>query len=319
MLPVPTALRAVALFIPTCLAACVDSDAGGAGGQCRVSQVADFPLRVEGNAIFAPIRINDATELGQLDTGGEVSVITAAATARLGLPGDMRHGTQMIGVGGLGLPRNDAILDHFELAGFDPGKSHYPVIDSHYAPAMDKLVGAIVGADLLSHFDLDLDVAHKRLKLFRVSHCSGNFLPWNRSYTAVPLAVNWGGDLVTTVKIDGVALEAILDTGASSSVIDLPGVGKLGVTAEKLAKAQHGMGSGTAGVDFRLAAMTFGDMQVGTDHVAKPEVVVLDRSLHTGDMLLGIDYLRTRHVWISYHTEQLFIETPETKSFATTQ
>ena len=46
---------------------------------------------------------------------------------------------------------------------------------------------------------------------------------------------------------------------------------------------------------------------VGSEVLRDQEIEVAPLALPGADMLLGADYLRTRHVWLSYSTQRLFL------------
>jgi clan AA aspartic protease (TIGR02281 family) len=305
----PIATRLALLLLVAGLGGCGDRDDAGSAGQCRVTPVQTIAVDPRQSFIMAKVRVNDAEVLGIADTGAEKSAVTGALVTRLGLLGDPLHGTLLSGVGGEGRPQNDALIEHFSLGGYDPGDGHYAVLSLPFGDDAATAPGALIGADVLSHFDLDIDIPHGRVVLYDVHHCAGNFLPWHEAYGSVPLEETWGGRLLTTVQVDGHDMHAMIDTGASNTALDSDAAERIGVTRQILAKDVGGEGFGAAGVNFRRAEHRFHELRVGTDRTADPELVVLDRSLREADMLLGFDFLRPRHVWISYRTHRLFIAT----------
>lgn len=290
-------------LLPLALAACAD-----APGPCAVTEVASYRPLVHHNLLYVPAMLEGHAIRALLDTGAQRSVVTAAAVAQFRLLSDPRNGTLMSGVGGQGLPQNDALAEHYSFAGFDPGGGHYPVVDLPITLPPGPLFGGIIGSDMLGAFDLDLDRANERLTVYRVGNCHGDFVPWTAPHAAMPLRLAWEtGRPLLPVEIDGVKLTAMLDTGASSSVLDSAAAQKLGLTAAQLAKEPSGRGFGAAGVDFTRTQHRFREMVVGSERFADIELTVLDRTLPEADMLLGEDYLARRRVWISYRTRQMFV------------
>ena len=299
------ALLALAMAIP---AACADGDAGGTPGQCKLTQVASYTLHKQQSLVFVPVSIQGTTVLALLDTGAERSVVSAGIVTKLGLLSDPRHGSLVSGVGGEGIGQNDALVSHFEFAGHDPEIGHYAVVSIPIDTGPELSFGGILGGDILSDFDLDLDVAHGRLTVYEVHKCGGQFLPWTDPYSAIPMHLSWNsGRPIVPVIVDGVRIDAILDTGAASSVIDSDAAERLGVTTAVLAREPSARGFGAAGVDFKRTLHRFNMLQVADEQFPSPYLAVLDRSLREADMLLGQDFLRSRRVWISYRTRQLFV------------
>ncbi len=291
------------LLAPLALAACAGSDKT----VCRT----DIALQDRQHLLLGPVSVNGTKVLGIYDTGAQTSAVTERLVTRLGLLGDDRNSSLMTGVGGEGTPQNDALVDRFELAGFDPGYNHYAVVALPIDSAGDEPTGALVGADLLGHFDIDLDVANGKAVLYDPDRCTDAPPAWQASAIKVPLDMIWGsGRLVLTVKVDGQDVRALLDTGASASVIDLQAALRLGVPAATLDHEMNGEGFGAAGVNFHRAVHMFRTLEIAGERYDAPKLSVLDRNLHEADMLLGLDWLRQHHVLISFRRRLLLIERP---------
>src|SRR5262249_33235039 len=88
-------------------------------------------------------------------------------------------------------------------------------------------VAGMLGRDFLALFDLDLDLPGGKLALYDVEGCEGRFLPWTMPYNAIPAASPTANALVLQVTVDRHALRALLDSGASASLIAAPGMYRL--------------------------------------------------------------------------------------------
>ncbi len=309
-------IRTAALLLPLALlAACADMDDAGTG-PCQATAVQTIPLRRGSNFLVVDVRVNDTDVPMVLDTGAEKTVVTGATVSRLGLLGDPRHGTLMSGVGGEGRAESDALVSHLSLAGYDPGTGHYAVMNFS-AIAGQLPIGGIVGDDVLGHFDLDLDVRKKSLVLYSVHHCSGNFLPWSVPYASIPMDETSGGRPLLPVLLNGRQFTAFLDTGSTTSTINSSAAAALGATPEVLAKDRTLSGYGGAGVDYKVMRHVFNNLTIGPVVYPAPRLSVLDRPLREADMMLGLDFWSDYHVWISFRTKRLYIDTsrlPDTRS-----
>jgi len=292
-------LRLAALAPLLLVVAC----AGRSNTVCR----ADIPLEDRQGLMLAPVAVDGVTVPGIFDTGAQTSAVTEALVNRLGLLGDDRHSSLMSGIGGEGTPQNDALVERLELAGYDPASGHYPVFAVPVDAGHGQPLGALIGADLISHFDIDLDVTGRQASLYDLDRCPDPPPDWLATADQVPLDISWTGRLKLTVQIDGHDVSAILDSGATATVVDLPAAERLGVTEAQLAHEHGGAGFGAAGVAFNSVVHTFRSLQIGREHFAAPHLSVLDRPLQEADMLLGLDWLRIHHVWISYRRHRLFI------------
>jgi hypothetical protein len=114
------------------------------------------------------------------------------------------------------------------------------------------------------------------------------------------------------VSIDGSALHALIDTGASSSLITAPGMARLGLTPELLAHDPSGNGSGIGPAPVFMRRHHFETLSVGPVTTMKPTLWVSPvRVVPIVDMLLGADWLSTRRLWLSFATKQVFIAMPQ--------
>ncbi len=284
-------------------AACTNS----ANTVCR----ADIPIESGQRLLIASLTVDGKPARGILDTGAQGSAVTDALVTRLGLLSDPRNGSLVSGVGGEGMPQDDALVRQFELAGFDPSNGHYPVIGlpAGAAPGSEPL-GALVGADVLSHFDIEIDLPHDKLVLYDRDRCTAPLPDWPGPVTEVPLSITWTGRPKLTVKLDGHDIDALLDSGATQTVVDLPAAEKLGLSWDVLKKEPGSEGFGAAGVNFQRVPHTFQMLDIGGEAIPVPRLEVLDRSLREADMLLGLDWMRTHRVFISYRHHRLFIARP---------
>ena len=143
-----------------------------------------------------------------IDSGAQRSVVDEALSARLGL--EDRLGVPMIAVGisgGVRIGRTvriDAtvgglIIRHLTAA----------VIDlSPLSLAGAGAVGVVLGQDILRQVRLDLDLSRRRLALRR----RGQAVTGTRNLAARAK----GGALYAPVTVEGAAVEALVDTGASA-------------------------------------------------------------------------------------------------------
>jgi hypothetical protein len=297
------------LFATLLLVLCIQS----AAAACRVQILARVPVVVAGRSPLVTVEVDGQPARFVLDTGAERSVVSEAAVQRLGLARDQWVGTTMGGIGGVDR-RPNALPRSLSLGGVplvrntlnhDTSLVVTPTLRGVSSNAADGLLGR----DFLSVFDLDVDMPDKVVGLEAVHDCSGRFLPWTAPYTAVPVTEVLGGAVVMPVSLDGRPLRALLDSGASSSLLAAPGMFKLGLN---VAQVSGDPGDTVNGIGPRSVVMRrhrFATMTVAGQVDDKPEVWVAPVHLSPiVDMLLGMDWLIDRRVWISNATRQVFVE-----------
>ncbi|HET7884207.1 MAG TPA: retropepsin-like aspartic protease, partial [Acetobacteraceae bacterium] len=171
-------------------------------------------------------------------------------------------------------------------------------------------LAGLLGRDFLSPFDLDIDLPAHRLTLFDVRGCDPLLLPWSTPYAAIPATTPMSAALVVQVQLDGRPLRALIDTGASSSLLTSSGMFRMGLTREMLARDPGGNGTGIGAAPVPMRLHRFSEMRIGPDVSRDPSLWIA--SVHVVpivDMLLGADWLRSRHVWLSFATRQMFVAT----------
>jgi len=287
--------------------------AGSAQAACSVQKRAEVTLDEAGGVPLVPLTVDGHPASFILDTGAQRSLVTSDAAGRLGLARDEWVATTMRGVGGVERNRN-ADPRSLELGGAALRRrtmAHDNTLAVGTIPR-DMIAGrridGLLGRDLLSVFDLDLDVPGRHLTLYSVAGCAGRFLPWAGDYTAVPVRNPAESALVVPVELDGHTLRALLDTGAGSTLVAAPGIAKLGLVppdfTNDAALGLSGLGSRTT----TAHRHRFASLRVGSEVARQPWLWVSPVRLYpVADMLLGADWLAARRVWISYATQQLFI------------
>jgi hypothetical protein len=277
---------------------------------CHVEQRAAVPVQRVGGAILAPVAINGVTLDFVLDTGAERSVVGLQAAARLALARDEWVSTDMQGTGGfdrrrLGRPRSLA-LGGIALRRHTVAADRSLVIGPIQEMIAGHPVAGLLGQDFLSPFDLDLDVAAGTLKLFDVAGCSGAFVPWQGRVVAIAATRPVRNILILPVTVAGRSLAAELDTGASESIILAPGMVKLGLQPGG-GNQIRGFGNGVQQAHPQSFSVRVGNMPAASATL----LVAPIHSLPSIDMLLGADWVGSRRIWISWATDQVFIQAAE--------
>lgn len=278
--------------------------------------MAAVALNVTGGTIVVPVEVNGVTASFILDTGAQRSVVTEAAVERLGLARDQWVGTTMRGVGGINA-RANADPRSLSLGGVPLVRhtlNHNTSLTVGILPRSSTespVVDGVLGRDYLSAFDLDLDMAESRLALYQISGCAGRFLPWKGNYAALAVSNPTENALVVPVVLDGRPLRALLDSGASSSLLGAPGVSRLGLDLAELQADPADQVSGLGARTVTMRRHRFRSLRVGSETFDAPVLWVASITLNPiVDMLLGADWLAERRIWISYATRQVFVATP---------
>lgn len=279
---------------------------------CSIQERATVPFTLEHGTLTVPLDVNGVRATFVLDTGAERTLVTPEAVRRLDLRLDQWVATTMRGVGGV-VEHPNADPRSITLGGV-PLQRHTVAHDTSLTvgdlPSMatDTPVDGLLGQDFLSVFDLLLDMPGRQLVLYDVQGCGGRFLPWSFPYQAVSAQRPMAHALVLPFILDGHRLTGLLDTGASTSLITLPGMIKLGLAPTELA---HDPAAAVRGIGRQAPQMYrhhFGSLQISDQTVHQPFLWVAPvRIVPFVDALVGADWLDAqRLVWISYATSQVF-------------
>lgn len=245
-------------------------------------------------------KINGKTVRMLLDTGASRTNIMRAEADRQNLnPERMREQTQ--GVGGPSSVFLVKVKD-FAIGDAHAANLRFPVVEvmGH------QNIGALIGADFLFQYDVELNLAENRVKLFRADHCQEKGLAyWDPHAMTVPMELVDGAHLARVqVKINGVPVSAIIDSGASLTVIDLSAARKLGFSTDApgVTNGVHVVGIGAEKRE--TWNMTFDSFAIGDEVIEHPRMAVIaDGDAFRGrkpfQMILGRDFLRTHRVMLA--------------------
>ena len=283
-----------------------------ASAACVVQQRANVKLQIVGSVVLAPVVVNGIAGSFILDTGAAQTVVTPDAVRHFGLALDEWTATTMLGVGGVERRRN-ADPRSVELGGVALHRRSLAqdatlrVATLPRSMIGERQIDGLLGRDFLSLFDLDLNFARQTLTLYEVHGCDGRFLPWTEPYLSVTVKNPMESALVVPLVIDGVPLQALLDSGAGRSLVAARGMARLGLGIEQLQSDPSQVVSGVGPHTVTMWQHKFHELRIGSEIVANPVFLVAPIQLQPiSDMLLGADWLLGRRVWISYATDQLF-------------
>ena len=280
---------------------------------CQVEQRSSVPAEALNGNILVTVDVNDEPLTFILDTGAERTLMAEDVVRRLGLERDGWVASAVRGIAGIeerpnALPRSlrlgRAVLRRRTLTE-DTSVTVGPLPVGEIS---GRAVAGLLGRDFLSPFALDLDLPHRRLTLYDVHGCDADFLPWVEPYASIRASTSVGAALVVRVMVDGRPLRALVDSGASASLVTAPGMFRLGLTPGLLAHDPGGYGRGIGPKPVPMFRHRFSELRVGSEVTHDPVLWVASvRVVPIVDLLLGADWLEPRRVWLSFATKQIFV------------
>jgi predicted aspartyl protease len=283
--------------------------AATAAGACRYIEQASLELSHSDQSQTPTVagQINREPVRMLLDTGAGWTYIMRAEADRQNLhPERIRQQTQ--GIGGL----TSVFLVKVKAFGIGDARAvnlRFPVLE-----AMDKSgIAALVGADFLMQYDVEMDLAQNRVKLFRADYCGDRALAyWDQHAMSVPMTfTERGSSPLVQVKINGVTLSALIDSGASRTLVNLSTARKLGFALDAPGVTPSGKAQGIGSAIKDVWNMTFDSFAIGDEVIRQPRIGVFDdtdllRGRTPFQMILGRDFLRAHHVLLAQSQMQLY-------------
>jgi clan AA aspartic protease (TIGR02281 family) len=280
-----------------------------APSKCNYAEIAQLPLRYAGTALQPAVAgvIDGVPAVMLVDTGSPGNYLTMTATLKRELPLRVTM-KQIQGVSGKSRLYTARLKDFSVGTISSPGRKELPVIKSMAStPGFD----AIIGAPFLLQADLEVDLRAKQIKFFRGQDCDHTPLNyWEESATELPFARARGQSPNPHFKvlINGKEVDAIIDTGASGTVMTLEAATRIGIDVKAPGTRPLGTDSGigtrrVARWNVPVKSVQIGDETIGNVHLG----VIDSQSEYTPDLLLGQDFLRAHHVLFAMSQQKLYI------------
>ncbi|HVC57788.1 MAG TPA: retroviral-like aspartic protease family protein [Stellaceae bacterium] len=301
------AAAALAAALAALMTPAIATDAGPA--PCRIERQAQLQLIGDPSQMVVAAAIDGSPVAMIVDTGAQWTAVTPQTVKRLHMPPDSWNGGLHRGVGSFSNSIN-AVARSVEIGGIRLEGRSLSVIPLAFGVDVGLPFAGLLGADFLYRFDLDIDLPHRTLTLYRNGGCRTGAPPWDVAAVAIPLVRSAPNRLTLPVSVDGHPFHAILDTGAGGSLITRPNALRAGVSAETLEHDPVILGRGAGPQEFAARTHIFAEIRIGPERLRNFAMTVGGTTLGGGDMLLGLDYLRSRRVWLSYATRQMFVAAP---------
>lgn len=325
-------LNRLALRLASAAIAIAPASAAIAAGPtaCKLVRIAEWPVRLERNQPIVDGSINGQKIGVLLATGTSSSLILRSAATRLGLTLNEVRG---LWVGGGGETHVEmAYVDDLAIGGATRKNWQALVAGER---DMERNVALILGNDFFENVDLEFDLPHKTVRLFQAKDCNGAMLAYWSKGNAGEATMEAGPKTVIKVQLNGRPLDALLDSGATGSVLALPYARDLGLAPGSPGMIDGGCLSGiVSGRSVESWIASFATFAMGNEVVHNPKIVVADlfsryTYAETGSrlpqslenlpgMLLGIDFLRAHRLLIAASQRKVFFTYEGGPAFAAT-
>ena len=315
---------AMRTLLAICLAAGLLATGGAAaqGGKCKFVRIVDWAVRAGQAQIVVDGAINGNKVGIALDTGATKSLILRSTALRLDLPRQEARGYRMFGIGGE-TKVEIASVDDFKLGEVSTkGMQLLVAGEGQVGGGIDVLLGE----DFLQRFDVEFDLANRAVRLYQPKDCDGVSLAYWTKETVAEVDIERIDDarprVSLTVRINGKAIDAILDSGAYSSVLTKEDAAAVGVTPDTpgVVAGPSSGGLGAKSVDAWIGS--FQSFAIGNESIPDIKVRFADlykestytetgsrvakKASRTQPMLLGADFLRSHRTLVSHSQHKLY-------------
>ena len=275
-----------------------------APGSCRIETAVDMPLLDHTSLPTVIGRLRGQPVALMLDTGAHDTVATSSAVDRFGLSVDPNNVITMSGIGGTVQTKSASIH------GLQLGQGHAHDFDLPIATDLPEQIQnlpvlGLFGADFMSNYDVDFDLPRHHFGMYDLSGCGDAIQPVPTPYYEVPFRLE-DTKIAIEIQLDGVPVEAVLDSGAGSTYITEADARRAGVTQDMLAADRVEHARGVDGFPVQGHLHRFASLELGAERLKNFPLLVASSAV--GDTLLGDDFFRLNRIWISYSRRMLFIQ-----------
>lgn len=280
--------------------------AASAQAKCQVEYL-QLPVRMEGSRAIATLGINGTQIPMVVDTGFFYSVLTRATTEQLGLRLEpLPFGFRVEGLAGYMEDPRKTTVSRVQFLGGELRNIQFLVGGN------DSGLGGmgLLGRNILSVFDTEYDLAHGVIRfVFPNADCGdANMAYWAGDTPVSEIELMRDRSEQTPairalVMVNGHETAAMFDTGAST-MVSLHAAKRAGIeeTALKPLGDLYGVGKG------RVKGWTaaFDSIALGGETVLHNRLEVSNFNASDFDMLVGIDFFLSHHIYVSRKRARMF-------------
>jgi clan AA aspartic protease (TIGR02281 family) len=266
---------------------------------CHLKDYGTLPVEMIGSRATTMVKINGSDTRFILDTGAFFNIMSSANAASLGLKLESApFGFRVNGIGGSASVQQTHVKE-FGILGAT-------------LKNVDFIVGGtdagsgLLGANLLDVADLEIDLAHGKLTLFKAEHCDKAALAYwvkDGNYNVAdiePAEESFDRRTFIDVTINGRKVHALLDSGASATVLMRDTAERVGINmhAPDVKAGSSSIGFGSRPV--QTWTVHVDSFSVGTETIQHSQMQVLDGRIgDKTEMLLGVDFILAHHMFIA--------------------
>ena len=268
-------------------------------------------IRGGGGRDLVPVSINGAKRNFLFDTGGSWTSVSKDLATELHLP-VATSDFHLHDMGG-NISSDRAKVQEFLIGRLRLRNASLPALSPSRADGL-------YGLDYMLDYDVDVDFGTDRLNYFSQKHCPGKIQYWKADAMA-EIAIGREGirenRLLVPVTLDGHEFDALIDTGASNSVLRADIAQKIfGIMPGGPDAPRTGIANGDANLpvySHRFKSLTFDGIAVANpllsiiaDAMAQKDTL-FEHPVHAPDLVVGMDVLRKLHIYLAFGEMKMYV------------
>jgi tetratricopeptide (TPR) repeat protein/predicted aspartyl protease len=289
--------------------AAATSARAAAVGACQMGKVADLPVTMVGTQPLVTAKINGKDGLFLIDTGSFYSVLAQGAMETYGLKTYPAPSTfAIVGVSGARASASITKVAEFTYAGIPIRQISFLVSGGGYGPG----VVGVIGQNLLGAVDVEYDLANGVIRLFQAKDCGSevNMAYWSagKALSVLPTGQQTPRQphIIVDAKVNNYSIRAMMDTGASTSVLQRAAARRAGVDMSDANLKPAGFSTGFGGGAVEnwiggVASFSIGDEQIKNTRLRMGNV-----DLSNAEMLVGADFFLSHRVLVARSQHRVY-------------
>jgi tetratricopeptide (TPR) repeat protein/predicted aspartyl protease len=280
-----------------------------ADAPCKLVKIVELPITMNGLRPSVTAGINGANVQFLLDSGAFFSSLSQASASELKLDThDPPHDLYMRGAGGGRAEVSVATVKTFTLAGVPVKNVDFLVGGSEVGSGS---VG-LLGQNVLHIADADYDLGQGTVRLMKPLDCKKATLAYwasaGQPYSVISIdegvAPNWHA--IGTAYVNGVAIQALFDTGAATSILSTRAAARAGVQPDSPGVVSAGFSGGIGKVTYAIYIAPFASFKLGDEEIKNTKLPIGDIDLPDADMLIGSDFFLSHHIYVANSQHRLY-------------
>jgi predicted aspartyl protease len=284
--------------------------ASQAAETCKLSRLMKFDMTtLDSRRVTIPMTVDGQPQRMLVDTGGLLTALRDGTVDALKLPRKTISNSAIEAFGnrhvnGYALAKNIA-LGSWKI----PSLEVLTLPDDHTSDGADGLLAP----DILHLFDLDFDFGASQLSFFSPDHCEGKVVYWTKDgFSRLDVTLDAMNHITTMVDLDGQVIRALIDTGASTTVMSLE-------QAQRLLRidVKNAIKSAEPGGKGQVYLYPFKKLVIQGVTVDNPKIVLIPNDVaglfNNGNargapqIILGMNILNKLHLYVAYREKALYV------------